>query len=554
MINTKPLKKSLIAALVRQSSTRAWGPLLATLSLALLTILFSACATVGPDFEKPSAPIEENWMDEYSPQITTEPVDQRAWWEVFDDPVLNHLIKIAGEQNLSLRVAGLRILEARARLGIAVGRQYPQAQALNGGYSYTKSSLNTPPISNFPSNVKNQIDDSTDVYNLGFDAAWELDFWGAFRRGVEATEAGLAATIAGYDNLLVMLRGEVASAYVIIRTLEKRLEFARSNVGYQRKGLVIANARFEGGVTSELDVQQARSLLYNTEALIPVLELSIRQAQHGLSILLGVPPSDLKDILTGISAIPTVPEKVAVGIPADLLRRRPDIRLAEFRAASQCALIGVAKADLFPHFSLAGSIGYSAGDGNNLFDSDSVSGFASPISFRWDIFNYGRIKNNIRAQDARFEQLLVTYQNTVLLAAKEVEDAMVGFLKSQEQAMALSHAAKAAQRAAELALIQYDEGLIDYTPVLNTQQVLVAQQDSLASSRGDIVTYLVAVYKALGGGWQIRLGEDFIPEQTVEAMESRTDWGDMLEPLELPAERKEPPTGKDVKLFHKPQW
>ena len=201
MMNTKPLKKSLIAAPIRQCSTQALAPLLATLSLLLLIMLFSACATVGPDFAKPSAQTEENWMDEYSPQITTEPVDQSAWWEVFNDPVLNHLIKIAGEQNLSLRVAGLHILEARARLGIAVGLQYPQAQALNGGYAYTKSSMNTPPISSFPSNVKSQIDDSTDVYNMGFDAAWELDFWGAFRRGVEATEAGLAATIAGYDNL-----------------------------------------------------------------------------------------------------------------------------------------------------------------------------------------------------------------------------------------------------------------------------------------------------------------------------------------------------------------
>ena len=517
-------------------------------------MLFTACTTLGPDFVKPSAPVEEKWIETEDPQVKAESADHSAWWKVLNDPVLDNLIEIASEQNLSLQIAGLRILESRALLGIAVGLQYPQAQQVNGGYSYLKSSKNAPPLSSLPDDINNRVDGSSNVYQFGFDAAWELDFWGKFRRSVEAADASLAASIAGYDNLLVILTGEVAAAYVVIRTLEQRLEFARSNVVVQQRSLKIAEVRFKEGATSELDVQQARSLLRNTQSLIPVLETSVRQAKHGLSVLMGIPPSDLAEFLEGPSDIPKAPTQVAVGIPADLLRRRPDIRLAEFQAAAQGALIGVAQADLYPHFALGGSIGFAAGSGSNLFDSDSVTGFFTPFAFRWDIFNYGRIKNKVRVQDARFEQQLVSYRNKVLQAAKEVEDALVGFVRSQKQAQFLSDAVKAAQRASELALLQYKEGLIDYTPVLNTQQALVSQQDSLATSRGDIVRYLIALYKALGGGWQIRIGKDIIPEQTAETMRNRTDWGEFLQPVDLPAEIEQPPTGKDVKLLHKPKW
>jgi NodT family efflux transporter outer membrane factor (OMF) lipoprotein len=517
-------------------------------------MLLTACTTLGPDFVKPTAPVEEKWIEPETPQIKTEPGDHSAWWKVLKDPVLDKLIEMASEQNLSLQIAGLRILESRALLGIAVGLQYPQVQQLNGGYTYLKSSKNVPPLSSLPDDVNDRVDRSSDVYQFGFDAAWELDFWGKFRRSVEAADASLAASIAGYDNLLVILTGEVAAAYVVIRTLEQRLKFARGNVGIQQRSLKIAEVRFKGGATSELDVQQARSLLRNTQALIPVLEISIRQAKHGLSVLLGIPPSDLPELLEGPSVIPKAPTEVAVGIPADLLRRRPDIRLAEFQAATQGALIGVAKADLYPHFALGGSIGFSADSGSDLFDSDSVTGFFTPFAFRWDIFNYGRIKNKVRVQDARFEQQLVSYQNKVLQAAKEVEDALVGFVRSQRQAQFLVDGVNAAQRASDLALLQYKEGLIDYTPVLNTQQVLVSQQDSLATSRGDIVRYLIALYKALGGGWQIRIGKDIIPEQTAETMRNRTDWGELLQPVSLPEETEPPPTGQDVKLLHKPKW
>ena len=534
----------------KQILSRCWLWLL----LLFLVVLFTGCTTLGPDFKKPSASVEKKWKEVDDPQIKTETADYSTWWRVLNDPVLDNLVTIACKQNLSLQVAGLRILEARAFLGIAVGLQYPQSQSLSGGYAYQKSSKNAPPLSELPNNVRNQADTSADVFQAGFNAAWELDFWGKFRRGVEAADAGLAASIAGYDTLLVLLTAEVSSAYVVIRTLEQRLEYAESNVDIQKRGLRIAEVLFKGGETSELDVQQARSLLHNTQSTIPVLEISVRQAQNGLCVLLGIPPSNLSELLKGPAPIPGAPSEVAVGIPADLLRRRPDIRLAEFQAAAQGALIGVAEADLYPHFAIGGSIGFAVGNSNGLFNGDSLVGFFTPFSFRWDIFNYGRIKNNVRVQDARFEQLLVTYQNKVLEAAREVENGLIGFIRTQQQEKYLDDAARAADRATQIALLQYKEGLTDYTRVLNTQQLLVAQQDTLASSRGDIIRYLIAVYKSLGGGWESRAGKDILPAKTLDTMRKRTDWGGLLDPVSLPAKMEQPPTGKDVKVFNSPQW
>ena len=531
---------------------RLWSQ--AWISLLFPALLLTSCATLGPDFKKPSAPIEKKWLEVDNPQIKAETADYSTWWHVLNDPVLDKLIETACKQNLSLQVAGLRILEARAFLGIAVGLQYPQAQSVSGGYSYQKFSKNAPPLSEFPNDIRNQTDATANIVQAGFNAAWELDFWGKFRRGVEAADAGLAASIASYDTLLVLLTAEVSSAYVVIRTLEQRLEYARSNVKIQKRGHKIAEVRFEGGETSELDVQQARSLLRNTQSTIPVLEISVRQAQNGICVLLGIPPGDLSAFIKGPGPIPGAPSETAVGIPADLLRRRPDIRLAEFQAAAQGALIGVAEADLYPHFAVGGSIGFAVGNSNGIFNGDSLVGFFTPFSFRWDIFNYGRIKNNVRVQDARFEQLLVTYQNKVLEAAREVENGLVGFIRTQQQEKFLVDAAQSADRATQIALLQYKEGLTDYTRVLNTQQLLVAQQDNLASSRGDIIRYLISVYKSLGGGWESRVGKDIIPEKTIETMGKRTDWGDLLTPISLPAEPEQPPTGKDVELFNKPMW
>jgi len=418
-------------------------------------------------------------------------------------------------------------MEARAQLGIATGLKYPQSQSIGGGYAYSRSSVNAPPLSNLPDGVVQGVDRTAGAWSASFDAAWEADIWGKFRRGVEAADARLAATMLNYDAVLVTLTGEVAALYTSIRTLEERLAYTRNNVKLQRQALDLANKRFTLGATSELDVQQARGLLYNTQALIPVLQLGLDRAQNTLSFLLGMPPSDLGQLLGGPGKIPGVPESAAVGVPADLLRRRPDVRAAEMAAAARSAAIGISQADLYPSFVLAGSIGVAGSSFSDMFDSGASTGLITPF-FKWNILNYGRIKNNVRVQDARFEQAVTSYQNAALAAAREVQDGLQGFLRSQQQVEYLDNAVKATSRATELALIQYREGATDYTRVLNTQTSLLQQQDSLTAARGQVVANLVATYKALGGGWQIRENDNYVRPDLIDTMQERTDWGELL--------------------------
>ena len=523
--------------------------------LLVLALLFAGCTMVGPDYVKPTAQEPEEWIEKDDPKIKSVPADFSTWWTVFSDPVLDTLIEKAYQQNLPLQIAGIRILGARARLGIAIGNEYPQLQQGRGAWTYTSLSENT-------ANTIPTMDFSYNDIDIGFDAAWEVDVWGKFRRSVQSSIGNLEASIANYDDVLVSLTAEVARTYVLIRTFEARLEVARENVRIQKRSLEIAEARFEGGEVSELDVQQARALLNDTRALIPGLESSLRQSKNGLSILLGKLPDEVDGILGGPKPIPTVPAEVAVGIPAELLRRRPDIRLAERQVAAQSALIGVAKADLYPHFVLFGSIGLRANDAaltaagfpggselSDLFNSDSWEFFGGP-AFSWDILNYGRIKNRVRVQDARFQELAVSYQNTVLRAAQEVEDAMVAFLQTQKQAKFLSDSVKASKRSVDLSMLQYREGLVDYQRVLDTQRFLAQEQDRFTSTTGSVAVNLVAVYKALGGGWESRVGKDFVPEHTREEMRNRTNWGRLLAPEEL----EEPPPDEKPKLWRRPDW
>jgi NodT family efflux transporter outer membrane factor (OMF) lipoprotein len=509
---------------------------------------------VGPDYTRPSAPEAEEWIERDDPKIKSEPTDLSTWWKVFDDPVLDTLIETAYQQNLPLQIAGIRILEARAQLGIAVGGMFPQQQQGRGAYTRVN-------MSEHAANTSPALDFAYGEIDLGFDAAWELDFWGKFRRSIESSLGNLEASIASYDDILVTLTAEVARTYVLIRTLEERLVIARENVKIQERSLRIAEARFEGGEVTELDVQQAKSLLGSTQALIPRLQASLRQAKNGLSILLGKLPGEVDQILGESKAIPTVPPEVGVGVPAELLRRRPDIRLAERQLATQSPRIGVAKADLYPHFVLFGSIGIRASDAaltaagglsgstfSDLWDSDSIEFFGGP-AFKWDILNYGRIKNRVRVQDARFQQLVANYQNTVLRAAQEVEDAMAAFLRTQEEAGFLSNSVAAAARSGELSLIQYREGLVDYQRVLDTQRFLAQDQDLLTATTGSVALNLVAIYKALGGGWQIRAGKDFVPDETKAEMRERTGWGKLLE-----QEKLEPPSEEDRKKLRWPDW
>ena len=321
--------------------------------ILILAILLSwGCAKVGPDFVKPEATASSSWIEADNARLSRGPAEYRAWWSAFDDPVLDRLIDTAYRQNLTIRVAGVRVLEARAQLGIAVGSLYPQSQRASGYLQYNRiseQSLLGPNLSN-PQYAQTEWTAS---------ASWELDFWGRFRRGIEAADADLMATVADYDAALVALTADVATAYINIRTLGKRIEIARENVETQTESLRIAEARLRFGTASERDTEQAKTQLLDTQATVPVLQAQLRQAKDALSVLLGLPPGELSEVLgTSTQGIPVAPAEVAVGIPADLLRRRPDIRGAEFRAAAQSARIGVAKGDLYPAFSLTGTFGF----------------------------------------------------------------------------------------------------------------------------------------------------------------------------------------------------
>jgi NodT family efflux transporter outer membrane factor (OMF) lipoprotein len=511
----------------------------------------SACTTLGPDFETPDADLLETW-DEQGQSLSAGQ-EPENWWAGFNDPVLDQLVQTAYQQNLPLQISGLRILEARAQLGVAIGQQYPQNQQVNGALTRVGLSDNT---ANFDSSF---ADDKYTQGDLALDAAWELDFWGRFRRGVESASADLGASIADYDSALVSLTAEVASVYVTLRTLEERLAIALDNTKTQRRSYQIARVRFENGAVSELDPSQALSLLKSTESTVPLLESQIRQVKYALSILLGMPPNDLRDILQGEGKIPQPPVQMDVGVPADLLRRRPDIRFAELQAASQSALIGVARTDLYPRFALVGSIGLlsadtGSNDNSDFFDADSI-GYNFGPQASWNILNYGRLKNQVRVQDARLEAALVNYQNIVLQAAQEVEDGISGYLGSREEEAFLADSVKAADRSVRLALVQYREGAVDYQRVLDTQQTLLSVQDRYTSTRGNAISFLIATYRALGGGWEIRAGNPFVSQDRQDIMKERTDWGQLLDDDILPEGLPEPPpTGTEQPLLNAPDW
>lgn len=454
------------------------------------------------------------------------------WWHAFNDPALDALVDRAYEQNLSLQAAGLRVLAAQARRGIAIGLLFPQQQEAAGSITRTRQSLNQPslpedPTTNPQTGQPTSFDRDFSVFNLGFDAAWEIDLWGRYRRGIEAADADLLASVADYDAVLVSLVGEVGATYVQLRVIEQLLALARDNARLQRDSLEIATVRFEAGGTSNLDVQQATTLLEDTEADIPALEIQLRQTLDSLSVLLGMPPSDLTDILSRSSGIPAPPPNVAVGIPADLLRRRPDVRRSERQLAAQSARIGVADSDLYPRLTLVGQVGLSADDAAKLFTANSFTGSIGP-QVNWPILNYGRLINEVRFQDATFQALAAAYAEAVLRAQQEVVDSVAGYVRGIDEVGHLERSVGAANRAVELSLIQYTGGAADYTRVLTAQQSKITADRRLTERRGAVTSSVIALYKAIGGGWEIRDGNDFVPDQIREEMQARTEWGNML--------------------------
>jgi NodT family efflux transporter outer membrane factor (OMF) lipoprotein len=493
----------------------------AKLSLAVVcVVLASSGCKVGPDFRRPASPLAEHWIGE-PPGSAAEPADMADWWTLFHDATLDGLIDTAYHNNLSLQVAAARILQAQAQLNVEIGELFPQQQALAGEVQHqhqSQAALLLP-----------GLNPDLNTSQFGISASWELDFWGKYRRAIESDRAAMLASVAAYDNGLVSLTAGVASTYLNIRVLQQRIEVLQENLKTQQEGLRIASAQFEAGETSQLDVEQAQTQLAQTRAQLPGLENSLRADKDSLAVLLGMTPDAIDPMLGTASAIPVAPSEAATGMPKDLLRRRPDVRQAELTAAAQSAGIGVAKANLFPAFSLTGSFGFvgtnlHGGSSSDLFNWDNRAS-AYGASLVWPIFNYGRIVNSIRVQDAVFQQAVLSYQNTVLQAQQEVEDARAAFAAAQATLTALIDAADSARRTTQLAFVRYKEGAADYTTVLTALQLELQIEDALASARGAIPLALVSVYRALGGGWQLREGQQLLPARTRAEMHERTYWG-----------------------------
>jgi NodT family efflux transporter outer membrane factor (OMF) lipoprotein len=481
------------------------------ITLFAISVLSAGCTSpleyirngfkVGPNYAKPPAPVANQWIDAADKRVRSETGDLSKWWTVFNDPVLDSLICFAYQQNLTVRVAGFRVLEARAQLLIDAGNLFPQKQQMTG--DYTRTGLSERTANNFLSFGIPGVRRWYSQWDYGFNLSWELDFWGRFRRAVESDVDTLDASIENYDAALVTLCGDLATAYVQYRTFQARIKYAEDNVELQRQTLEITEARFKAGTVSELDVAQARSTMEQTQATIPVLRISLRQSENQMCILLGIPPIELESKL-GSAPIPVTPPEVVVGIPADLLRRRPDVRSAERQAAAQSAQIGVAESDFYPHIAITGTMGWSAQEFKDVFRSSAFNGTIGP-SFQWNILNYGRVLNNVRLQDAKFQELVATYQNTVLSAAQEVENGIVTYLQSHEQVKYQAASTDDALKAVKLSLVQYKAGIVDFTRVTQLELNLVPLQDTLAQAQGEIATGLVQVYRGLGGGWQIRI-------------------------------------------------
>ncbi len=509
---------------------------------AIAIILLSGCVKLGPDFSGiETPPLPKNITEDK--KAKSDSIVQ--WWKTFNDPTLNTLVQKAYAQNLDLKSAGLRILQARAVLGISEGLSFPQIQTLSGNAATTRNNSN-----NF------------EVANLNFDLGWEMDIWGKYARGIESSEANLYATVSSYNDIMVSVIAEVARNYINYRTAEERLAYAERNVKIQERVTEMTEVQFNSGNVSELDMQQARSQLYNTRSAIPSLEISKVKARNAISLLLAMESNDVTSLLSAgrhkyadstskyiglkksgtlqlkqtnndllnVNMIPRARLNPYNKIDADLIKRRPDIKIAEYQVQSNSALIGAKMAELYPSFSLFGNIGYSTNNaiGSWVSGSDAL-GVAIGPAFSWNIFQYGRIKNQIRLQDAVFEESLVNYNKKVLSAVSEVSDALNSYILTKKQQIENRKAVDATVRAFNISVIQYNDGLVSYQRLLTTVEKLTTTQDRYASIQGSLAINAILLYKALGGGWQISKGNSYLSEKTAARMKKRVDWDTYLD-------------------------
>jgi outer membrane protein, multidrug efflux system len=464
---------------------------------AVSFLLLSACAAVGPDYVPPSMSVSKSWHTPLKGGLTAEDMDPQilaSWWGTLNDPDLSSLMDRAVASNLDLKKARARIREARARRGIAKADLFPTLDA-SGSATWSRSSEDT------------GTGKTSDLYAAKLDAGWELDIFGGLRRSVEAAEGDLEATQENLRDVLVSLLAEVALNYIDVRTYQVALTVTVANLQSQSETYQLTQWRYEAGLGDELAVEQARYNLENTRSLIPPIRTSLEEAMNRIAVLLGERPGAVHDELKNRKPLPVTPLKVAVGVPANTLRRRPDVRQAERELAAQTARIGVATADLYPKFTLSGSIGLEALSFRKLSSFSTWTLWGGP-GITWAIFDAGAIRQNIEVQSALQEQYLIAYEATVLSALEEVENALVAYAEQQQRRQSLTEATQAAQKAVELAQQKYEAGLTDFNNVLEAQRSLLSFQEQLAKSEGTVTSNLVRLYKALGGGWESMAPEE----------------------------------------------
>ncbi len=459
-------------------------------ALALALAIGTAGCAVGPNYTAPDPRMPDAWHQDLVRGLDRGEANLQTWWTLLDDPVLTRLIDQAARHNLGLQGAAARVAEARARRGVARGAWFP---TLGAAFSYARSQFSqelAPPLGG----------NANDVFSTGVDSSWEIDIFGRIRRSVESADASLEATVEDYRDVMVTVLAEVALTYVDARTQQERIRYTEQNIETQRGSLDLTRARFKAGLVGELDVQQALENLSSTEAFLPQLEAALSRSIHALGVLLGEHPNALFAELTPPGPIPLPPDEILVGVPTDVLRQRPDIRAAERSLSASTARIGAATADLYPRLSLLGTFAFDALDAAKLFTGDA-SAFSVGPSIRWNLFDGGRVRANIDAEDAITQQALVVYEQTILDALLEVEDAMVDYARESERMDALERSAAAAEAAVNLVTTLYRTGLTDFQNVLDTERSQFVRQDELANSQGVVTQNLIRIYKSLGGGW-----------------------------------------------------
>ena len=509
-------------------------------------LLLSACM-VGPDYKEPPQNIAQNWLQtSKNSSVKQTPIHDAAWWNSFHDQTLTDLIHQGYLNNLTLQMAGARVLETRALLAQSVGQLYPQQQGASASYTYQKIG---------GGELQNLLPSDFQSAQVGLSATWELDFWGKYRRAIQSKDASFLASFAAYDNALITLTSDVATSYINLRTYETLIKVTYQNIQIQKGSLAVAESHYRAGQSSLQDVEQAKTELAETTASLPGLIANLQHQKDLLAVLLGTTPDQVDHFLGKNHGIPQAPSTVAVGIPCETLSQRPDVFQARLEAIAQSESIGAIKANLFPALSLSGTFAFSStnigrSELGDLFDSSNQTVSVGP-TLVLPLFNYGQITNAVRAQDAAFEQALLKYQNTVLQAQQEVQDNITRYIEAQQAVNSLVIANRSAIQSTRIALIRYKEGETDYTSLLDIERQQLQVQTSLVNARGEVSQSVVSLYRALGGGWQIRNGNDILPEHIKSDMGMRTNWGNLLEqPNHIPAWNN----NEKIKQLYLPNW